>query len=113
MLRSEGLLIFDALNRHSYKLILKRLGRYLGPSFAGRPSDKWIDVFSCREVLQLIGLAGFDLQAARGYGWPPFSVNSNSRLVNATASVERVLRLDRFPRVSPRIVMAVRKRAKY
>lgn len=113
VLRSGGLLIFDALNRHSYKLILKRIGRILGLLFAGGPSDKWIDVFSGREVLQLIGLAGFDLQAASGYGWVPFSAKSNSRLVSATASVERVLRLDRFPRVSPRILMAVRKKAKY
>ncbi len=105
-----GLLIFDALNRHSYKLTLKRLGRFLRPLFAGKPNDKWIDVFSCREVLQLISRAGFALQAASGYGWAPFAVNSDSRLVNATVSVERVLRLDRFPRVSPRILMAVRKK---
>ncbi len=113
VLRSEGLLIFDALNRHSYKLILKRLGRLIAPLSAGRPSDKWIDVFSCREVLQHIGLANFDLQTVRGYGWPPFSVNSNSRLVNATASIERILHLNRLARVSPRILVAVRKKARY
>jgi ubiquinone/menaquinone biosynthesis C-methylase UbiE len=112
VLRCGGLLIFDALNRHSYKLILKRLGRFLGPLFAGRLSDKWIDVFSCQEVLQLVGRAGLDLQAIHGYGWPPFSVSSNSRLVNATISVERVLLLNRLPRVSPRILVAVRKKAK-
>lgn len=113
VLCNDGLLIFDALNRHSYKLALKRLGRFLGPLLAGRRSDKWIDVFSCREVLQLIALAGFDLQAASGYGWIPFPVDSNSRLVNATASVELILQLDRLPRVSPRILMAVRKKAKH
>ena len=113
VLCNDGLLIFDALNRHSYKLTLKRLGRLLGPPFTGRPSDKWIDVFSSREVLRLIALAGFDLQAASGYGWIPFSVDSDSRLVNAAASVERTLRLDRLPHVSPRILMAVRKKAKY
>lgn len=112
VLRCGGLLIFDALNRHSYKLILKRLGRFLGPLFAGRLNDKWIDVFSYREVLRLVGLTGLDLQAAHGYGWPPFSVSSNNRLVNAATSVERVLRLNRLPRVSPRFIVAVRKKVK-
>jgi SAM-dependent methyltransferase len=112
VLRGGGLLIFDALNRHSYKLTLKRLGRFLSPLFAGRPNNKWIDVFSYLEVLQLVHLSGFNLQVTRGYGWPPFSVNSNSRLVKATASIERVLQLDRFPSLSPRIVMAVRNKIK-
>jgi ubiquinone/menaquinone biosynthesis C-methylase UbiE len=111
VLYRQGLLIFDALNRHSYKLILKRLGLLLGPQFAKRLDKKWIKVFSYREVLQLVDLAGFDLQATRGYGWPPFSVSSNSRLVNASVGVERALRLYRFPRVSPRIIVAVRKKA--
>lgn len=106
-----GLLVFDALNRHSYKLTLKRLGLLLGPLLANRLDEKWIRVFSCREVLRLAGLSGFDLQAARGYGWPPFSVNSNNRLVNATVCVEHFLRLNYFPYVSPRIIVAVRKKA--
>jgi ubiquinone/menaquinone biosynthesis C-methylase UbiE len=112
LLRCGGLLVFDALNRHSYKLILKRLERSLGPLSADRSSDKWIDVLSFREVLELTGRTGFDLEAASGYGWAALSVSSNSSLVNATASVGRVLRLHRFPRVSPRFVMAVRKKAK-
>lgn len=91
-------------------LVLKRLGRFFGPPFGGRSDDKWIDVFSCGEVLQLIGLTGFDPQAASGYGWPPFPVSSNSRLVNPAAWVERVLRLERFPRISPRFLMTVRKK---
>ena len=111
VLCDDGLLIFDAINRHSYKLTVKRLGRFLGLPLTGRPSDKWIDVFSCREVLQLIVRVGFDLQTISGYGWIPFSVDSDSRLVYAMASVERFLRLDSLPHVSPRILMAVRKRA--
>ncbi len=111
VLCNDGLLIFDALNRHSYKLALKRLGRLFFPRFTGRPSDKWIDVFSCREVVQLLASTGFELLAASGYGWIPFAVNSDSRLVNAIASVERILRLDRLPHISPRVMIAVRKKA--
>jgi hypothetical protein len=113
VLRGGGLLIFDALNRHSYKLIMKKLGRSIRPQFSGRLSDKWIDVFSFREILQIVGQTRLHLQAAIGYGWPPFAVNSDSKLVNAAASVERVLRLDRFPHVSPRIVMAARKESNH
>ncbi len=111
VLCNGGLLIFDALNRHSYKLSMKRLGRFLGPHLAGSRSDKWIDVFSYREVLKHIASTGFDLQAASGYGWTPFPVDSNSRFVSAAAFVELTLRLDRLPHVSPRVLIAVRKKA--
>jgi len=110
LLRYGGLLVFDALNRHSYKLILKRLGRFVGTLFVGNLSDKWIDVFSYREVLQLIGQVGFDQQAACGYSWAPFPVNSNCRLVTTCAYFERILQLNRYSRVSPRIIIAVRKK---
>lgn len=109
VLRCGGILIFDALNRHSYKLVLKRLGSSLRSLFGIRPYNHWIDVFSFREVLQLASLNGFNLQAVHGYGWAPFPVSSDSMLVNASALVERILRLDRVPRVSPRIVIAVKK----
>jgi ubiquinone/menaquinone biosynthesis C-methylase UbiE len=110
LLGPAGLLIFDSLNRHSYKLALKRLRRRTSIRSRSGPLDKYVDVFSWNEVLQAIAAAGFDVQAASGYGWIPFGVNSESKLVNPAAWVEQVLRLDRFPSVSPRVLVAARKR---
>ncbi len=113
VLRNSGLLVFDSLNRHSYKLAVKRLSRRTGARSRPDFLDKYVNVFSWREVLQAIAGAGFDVQAVSGYGWIPFTVNSRSRLVNAAARVEQVLQLDRLPHVSPRVMMAVRKKTRY
>lgn len=109
VLSQGGLLIFDALNRHSYKLSLKRLLHM--NSIKSRPEflEKYINVFSCREVQRALAGAGFDIQSVSGYGWIPFSVDSESRLVNQAAWIEQLLRLDRFPNVSPRILVAAQK----
>lgn len=108
VLCSGHLLIFDALNRHSYKPLLKRLRPRT--SIRSHPDflDKYVNVFSWREVQQALAGAGFDVQAVSGYGWIPLSVNSRSKLVNAAAWVERILRLDRLPGVSPRVLVAAR-----
>lgn len=109
VLRIGGLLIFDLVNRHSYKVILKRLRHWLSIAPTGNPSDKWIDVYSCREALSAIAHAGLDVQAVSGYGWIPFDVNSESKLVHVAARAEQVLRLATFPSVSPRVLVAARK----
>ena len=109
VLRSGGVLIFDALNSHSYKLILKRLQRYLIPLFPDTLNDKWINVFSFQDVLQIVSRVGLSLDSAFGYGWAPFSVNSNNKLVNAVDTVERILQLDHYPHISPRFVVVTRK----
>jgi SAM-dependent methyltransferase len=106
VLGQGGLLIFDALNRHSYKLPLKRLRHR--DSIRSQPGflDKYVDVFSWREVQQALARAGFEVQAVSGYGWIPFAVDSRSKLVNAAAWLERLLRLDRLPSASPRVLVA-------
>jgi ubiquinone/menaquinone biosynthesis C-methylase UbiE len=93
VLGQGGLLIFDALNIRSH------------PGFL----DRYVNVFSYREVQQALAGAGFDIQAVSGYGWIPFGVNSESKLANLAARVEQVLRLDLFPSVSPRVLVAARK----
>ena len=103
-------MILDALNRHSYKLPLKRLCHR--HSIRSNPDffNKYVNVFSGKELKQAITGAGFDVQATSGYGWIPFSVHSRSILINAAARIEQGLQLDRLPSVSPRILLAVRKR---
>jgi SAM-dependent methyltransferase len=101
VLRPGGLLLFDALNRHSYKWRLKNLlGRRLNLPSAD------IDY---RDVLQAARGLGFEIEAIRGYNWPPFTRQSNSRFVHVAALIESTLRLDRCYQLSPKILVAARK----
>jgi SAM-dependent methyltransferase len=111
VLRVGGLLLFDFLNRHSYKVMLKKLLRRLRFSSAPGFEDKWLNVWSYSEALQAIDGAGCTVHRAMGYGWIPFSVDSESKLVPRTGRAERALRLGGWPNVSPRVLVAARKLA--
>jgi SAM-dependent methyltransferase len=111
VLTQGGLLIFDTLNWNSYKLLLKRLHLSVAMKSHQTSLDKYVNVFSWQEVQSALAKAGFSIRAASGYGWVPFPVNSNNRLVNTAAHVEQLLQLDRFPGVSPRVLVAVQKHA--
>ncbi|HEY3108109.1 MAG TPA: methyltransferase domain-containing protein [Chloroflexota bacterium] len=101
VLRGEGLLVFDALNRRSYKWLLKRrVGRSLVLPSAN---------MDCREVLRATAESGFEIEAVRGYNWLPFTRHSDSKMVGLAALAERVLGLDRHYRLSPKILVAARK----
>jgi SAM-dependent methyltransferase len=97
-----GLLLFDFLNRHSYKWLLKQV--------VGRGLESAAANLSYQEVSDALAHAGFEIEASRGYGWPPFHRESNSALVRPAIAIENVLRLDRCPTVSPRVIVAARKR---
>lgn len=101
VLGRDGLLIFDFLNRHSYKWTLKqKIGRTLEPPSAN---------LSYEEVFDALVNAGFEIEGFQGYGWPPFHRESNSVLVDTVAMVEDALHLGRFHTVSPKIIVAARK----
>ncbi len=103
MLRAGGLLIFDALNRHSYKWPLK----LLSARALALPSAN----LSCNEILRTTIQHGFEIQAVRGYNWVPFTRHSDSALVSVTALVEEMLQLGHYYRISPKILVAARKRS--
>lgn len=101
VLRSGGMLVFDAINRHSYKWLIKgQMGRALHLPSAN---------LSWPELERALTGASFDIQRVRGYNWVPFIRESDSGLVWATAFLEEMLRLDRFPAISPKILVAARK----
>lgn len=110
VLDCDGLLFFDALNRHSYKVALKRFRRRARTRSGLDNLDKYIDVMSCDEVLTAAKSAGFETKAVSGYGWIPFTVNSSSNLVRTATRCEEILELSHFPRISPRILLALRKK---
>ena len=110
VLCSNGLLLFDSLNRNSYKWVLKRLRRSLSTQAPGNRDNRWIDILSCDEVLRATTNCGFEVRAIWGYSWVPFTRRSNGVLVDLAAQMEQVLQLDRQYRISPRILIAARKK---
>jgi SAM-dependent methyltransferase len=102
VLDTGGLLIFDMLNRRSYKWPLKRL--------MGRTLDLPSAALNYHEVLGSMVDHGFDLQGVSGYNWIPFGRDSDSAFVGPVAVVEQMLRLDRCYGISPKILVAARKK---
>jgi len=128
LLRDDGLLIFEALNRHSYKGRLtdlalwasrsRRFGRIMGKSAriralqsrSGRAGDGHVSSGeSCRETLEAAAALGFHVVAVSGFNWLPFRRLSDSCLVGPAGRLEKALRLDRHPASSPWVLLAARK----
>jgi SAM-dependent methyltransferase len=111
VLRTGGLLIFDFLNRHSYKRAWKRsfarVFRQPDPTYR----QKWIDVCSYHDVMQALVEMGFGMHSACGYSWLPFTHSSQSPLVPVIAGLEDLLGLHRLWQVSPRVLVAAHKRS--
>ena len=106
----EGsLLILEASNRNNYKWVLKSLRRYIGLGYSDAQDDKWIHIFSCEELMQMITQNGFELVKISGYNWIPFKRSSNNRLVKMAARIERFLKLEGFYKYSPNILVAAMK----
>ncbi|HMQ53003.1 MAG TPA: class I SAM-dependent methyltransferase [Anaerolineae bacterium] len=104
VLARGGLLVFSAVNRQNYKRQLKKLlGRYNAQDTTCNKS--------CQEVLRATRDYDFDLHTVSGYNWIPFDRLSNNRLVDLTAKIEQILRLDRLYQVSPWFLLAARKRS--
>jgi len=110
VLCNRGLLIFETLNRHSYKWVLKKLRRWLGLGPTADGYDRQLNIASCSQVLRGIREHGFEVQAVSGYGWIPFTRRSSSGLVEVIARIEKRLRLNRWYRISPRVLVGARKR---
>jgi SAM-dependent methyltransferase len=110
VLRSNGVLVVQMLNRHGYKRALKhtvgrivRLGR-------DRLNQQFIDVPSCGEMVDMLAGEGFEILGTQGYNWLPFARDSNSPLVDAAAALEGALGLRQVPALSPWVLIAGRKR---
>ena len=103
VLKDEGLVICQFLNRQSYKWILKTL-------LKGKQS---LNGYSCsghNEFLHEVVKHDFEVQALSGYNWLPFDRHSNSNWVNTASRLEELLRLDGLSRFSPWVLMAARKK---
>ncbi len=96
-----GTLIFDTLNRQSYKWLLKML--------LGRSLDLPSANLSYRQIAADAAAVGFEIHMVSGYNWVPFPRDSDSRLVSVAAYLEHALQLERYYRISPKILVAATK----
>lgn len=101
LLQPGGMLIFDVLNRNSYKWWLKGVvGRRLN-----LPSSE----LTYQQVTIALQQNGFSIDNVRGYNWQPFFRDSDTPLVSVAAYVEQLLQLNRWHQVSPRVLIAATK----
>jgi SAM-dependent methyltransferase len=110
ILSRGGLLIFESLNRNSYKWALKRLLPNPRKASSRRSREKWTNIWSCREVLHAADICGLEVQIVYGYNWVPFTQESNRRLIHPAALLEQALHLDRLFMISPRFLVVVKKK---
>jgi len=107
ILKDNGLIIFTILNRFSYKGFYKKL--ILREDFSGHPWKKSHYATSFRRIKSRLKNAGFQITEAKGFYWLPVSRESNYKLLPYLALVEKLLRLDLLPSLSPRIIIRARK----
>ena len=110
VLSGSSYLIFESLNRNSYKWVLKKLLTIFRKRSFNHSGEKWINIYSCREVLNIVNDCGFYVQAVDGYNWIPFTQISNSKLIKLFAYLEEALHLNRFYMISPRFLVIAKKR---
>ena len=93
VLRNTGYLLFTSANKHSYKGYIHRvLSTY-----------KTFYRYSFDEIRSYLEEEGFKIEKCVGYNWIPFKRNSNSVLNPLFEFLEKVLRLDRHPAISPAV----------
>ena len=107
ILKNNGIIVFTLLNRLSYKGFYKKF--ILREDCSKHPWKKSHYATSFRRIKMRLRNAGFKITRANGFYWLPVSRESNNRLVPYFALVEKLLRLDLLPSLSPRIIIEGRK----
>ena len=102
ILRKGGFLLFPIANKHSYKRYVHRV----------LSSYRTFYRYSFGEIRSYLEKEGFDVRKCRGYNWIPFKRNSNSVLIGVFEFLEKILRLNHLPRISPWVFFIAKKREK-
>ena len=96
LLKDNGVFIFTATNRDSWRFLFSR-----------RKED--YTVYSLDKYRELLNEAGFDIGRIEGFLWIPCKVDSDSVAVDVFAGLESMLGLNRFVSQSPWLLFAVQK----
>jgi len=91
ILKPNGYLVFTLSNKNSYKKILY--------SIAGK--DKGNYGFSFSQIKKILDRGDFMINKAYGYHWIAFYRDSNNRLIDIFANLEKKLNLRQIPLFSP------------
>lgn len=70
---------------------------------------EWYHGPSYREFRDRLERAGLSVVDERGYGWPPFTRDSDSRLIPVAVRLERMVGLRRLPSLSPFVIIVATK----
>jgi 2-polyprenyl-3-methyl-5-hydroxy-6-metoxy-1,4-benzoquinol methylase len=104
LLEERGKCIFTYTNPQSWRYMLRRIKSI--------KKDNRYHVLSFEELQKLLLRKGFEIKEIRGFNWMPFSVASNSPLVNFFAYIERKFKLYRWHSQSPWMLISIKKTTK-
>ncbi len=100
LLKDEGIIIFTATNKNSWRYKLHSLRKNKSRNY---------DVYNLSEYQSLIRNKGFEILRIEGFNWMPFKVNSNSIFVNLFALIEKIFFLKKWIRQSPWYLFACKR----
>lgn len=102
LLKSDGIFIFTATNKSSWRTMLQKI------KDRNQPDYKY-SIFVYSKYKQIISHANFNIDSVNGFLWIPCKINSNSKLVDLFYWAEKKMRLNKFIGQSPWFIFAVKK----
>lgn len=102
LLKNDGIFIFTATNKSSWRTILQKIKDRNQPDYN-------YSIFAYSTYKKIISQTNFKIDSVNGFLWIPFKINSNSKLVNFFSWTERKLRLNKFISQSPWLLFVVKK----
>lgn len=98
VLKDNGLLLITILNRNSYKIF--------HPNRRKRPSFYFTTYQSFKIKLERLD---FVIEKSIGFNWLPAKRTSDSKLITTFAALERLLKLEYLPYISPWVFIIAKK----
>lgn len=102
LLKDDGIFIFTATNKNSWRTILQKIKDRNQPDYN-------YSIFTCSKYKQIISQTNFTLDSENGFLWIPCKINSNSKFVDFFAWTERKFRLNKISSQSPWLIFAIKK----
>lgn len=99
LLNKNGFVLFTDLNKTSIKFLFRKFMKH----------TNYPGVASYGDYKKIISKTGYKMINVEGYNWIPLRVNSNSKLVNFFAVMEKILNLQKITRFSPELMFWIQK----